>query len=308
MRPVNEFEIRFYDYDLDKQGLIFIECNHLIEYAVFEKLLEAVIYSFALISGSLVRNELTILKFSNKDFTKLRGFQFRKIEDSVISTIEIINPRIHKEFEKLSKTIYFPLNIFSKLTELCYNNKRLLRAIRIITQARDQPVEIEAASIFVALETVKQIIIEENIEKISPFKNSTFAKETIDSLKEHISSIPETKFNDKASVLRKLENLNMVGNNDSFKIAFKLVGFELTKDDEKCISMRNRFLHGNIPFENEPEQQKRKELLSITLNAHLLTCSLIFKYAGYNGAVMNFLKYWDLVNKIPNEATLFRTI
>lgn len=105
-----------------------------------------------------------------------------------------------------------------------------------------------------------------------------------------------------------LENLNMAGNNDSFKLAFKLVDFKLTKEDEKCISMRNRFLHGNIPFENESEQQKKRELLSIALNAHLLTCSLIFKYAGYNGVVINFLKYWDLVNKIPNEATLFRKI
>lgn len=305
---INEYEIGFYDYDLDKQKHIFIECKNLIDYAVFEKLLEAVIYSFALISGSLVRNELTILKFSENDFTKLSGFQFRKVEDSIISTVEIINPRIHKEYKKLAKTIYFPLDIFSKLTELCYNKKPLLRAVRIITQARGQPVEIEAASIFVALETVKQIIIEENIKKTSPFINSTFAKETIASLKEHVSLIPETKFNDKASVLRKLENLNMVGNNDSFKLAFELVGFKLTKDDQKCISMRNRFLHGNIPFENEPEQQKKKELLNITLNAHLLTCSLILKYAGYNGAVMNFLKYWDLVNKIPNAATLFRTI
>ncbi len=305
---INEYEIGFYDYDLDKQRLIFIECNNLIDYAVFEKLLEAVIYSFALISGSLIRNELTILKFSNNDFTKLSGFQFRKVEDSIISTIEIINPRIHKEYEQLEKTVYFPINIFSKLSEICCNNKPILRAVRIITQARHQPVEIEAASIFVALETVKQIIIEENIEKISPFVNSTFAKDTIAILKEHISAIPETEFNDKSSVLRKLDNLNMVGNNDSFKLAFRLVGLQLDKDDEKCISMRNRFLHGNIPLDNEPEQKKKKELLNITLNAHLLTCSLIFKYAGYNGAVMNFLKYWDLVNKIPNDATLFRTI
>ena len=263
---INGYQIGFYDYNLKKQPYIFIECKNSIDYAVFEKLLEAVIYSFALISGSLIRNELTILKFSNSEFTDLTGFQFRRIEDSIISSIEIINPRIHKEYERLEKTTYFPLKIFSKLSELCYNNKPLLRAIRIITQAREQPVEIEAASIFVALETVKQIIIEEKIEKISPFINSAFAMNTIGILKEHISLIPETEFNDKASVVRKLDNLNMVGNNESFKLAFKLVGFDLTKEDEKCISMRNRFLHGNIPFENEPEQQKKKELLSIILH------------------------------------------
>lgn len=173
---------------------------------------------------------------------------------------------------------------------------------------REQPVEIEAASIFVALETIKQIIIEENIEKISPFANESFATTTINNFKNIILTAPDEEFNDKNSVLRKLDNLRVVGNNDSFKLAFKLVGFNLTKEDEKCISMRNRFLHGNIPFENEPEQQKKKELLNITLAAHLLTCSLILKYAGYKGVVKNFLKYWDLVNKVENIAPLFRTI
>lgn len=158
------------------------------------------------------------------------------------------------------------------------------------------------------METVKKIIIDENIEKIIPFINPSFAADTILKLKKIISAIPDNEFNDKASVLRKIDNLNTVGNNDSFKLAFKLVGFNLTKEDEKCILMRNRFLHGNIPFENEPEQTKKKELLNLTLNAHLLTCSLILKYAGYSGVVKNFLKYWDLVNKIPNDASLFRSI
>jgi hypothetical protein len=305
---INEYQIGFYDYDFEKQRYIFIECKNSIDYSVFEKLLETIIYSFAFISGSLIRSELTILKFGNPDFSNLLGFQFRKVEDSIISSLEIINPREHKEYENLSNTIYYPLDLFSKLTKQCYNNKPLLRAIRIITQAREQPVEIEAASIFVALETVKQIIIDENIEKISPFVNSSLAATTISDLKAIISLIPDHEFNDKGSVLRKLDNLNMVGNNDSFKLAFKLVGFNLTNEDEKCISMRNRFLHGNIPFENEPEQRKMKELLNITLNAHLLTCSLILKYTGYRGVIKNFLKYWDLVNKVQNDAPLFRKI
>lgn len=305
---IDEFEIGFFDYQVDKKKFVFIECKNLIDREVFEDLVESIIHPFGLISGSLLRNEVNILKFDNSDFSNFAGFQFKKTRDSVISSLELINPRQHKDFMGLSKTEYFPINIFSKLSELCYNKKPFLRCISMINQARNLNVENQAASIFVALETIKQIIVDENIKSISPFVDPVFARKTIQEFKMTISNISESEFNDKASVLRKLENLNMVGNNDSFKLAFKLVGFPLTQEDEKCIAMRNRFLHGNIPFEDEPQSKREKGLRNITLKAHFLTCSLILKYAGFNGVVKDFLKYWDLMNDIPNDDLLFKSI
>lgn len=303
-----ENELAFFDYRFEKDQFIFIDCKTCVDYTAFEKLIEVVIYSFALISGSLIRNEVTILKFRNLDFTNLLGFQFRKIEDSIISNVELINPKEHKRYLGLTQTNYFPQELFSKLTEICFHNKPLLRAIRIITQSRGLAVEIEAASIFVALETIKQIIIEENLEKTSPFINSSLATDTIEEFKNVILSIDINEFNDRDAVIGKLNALNRIGNNKSLKHAFKLVGFNLTKEDERCIAMRNRFLHGNVPFENEPEQKKKKELLKISLQAHLLTCSLILKYIGYKGVVKDFLVYWDSINGVDNENSLFRTI
>lgn len=301
-------KLGIYDYDIKNDKYFFIESNTETEYPIFEKILESIIYSFALLSGSLIRNEVTILKFSDSNFSNYQGFQFRKVEDSIISAIELINPREHGVYEHLQKTVYFPVDTFSRLCTLCYTNKPLLRAVRIITQSRNQPIEIQAASIFVALETVKQIIINENTERITPFKDKQFASNIMDEFKTKISSLSDSLFNKKDSVLRKLNSLNQIGNNESFNSAFDLVGFKLTKVDKDYISMRNRFLHGNIPFENEPEDRKNKELRNIALSVHLLTCSLILKYAGFNGAVKDFLKYWDLRNGIPNNSKLFRHI
>lgn len=306
---VEGYQIGFYDYTLNDQKYIFIDCKNRIGHTIFEKLVEALIYSFGLISGSLVRDEITILKFDKPEFISLLGFQFRKLEDSIISDLELINPQQHKEYEKLTERIFFPEKIFATLATNCFNNAKLLRPIKIINKSRALPLELQAASIFVALETVTRIIIDENLDKLSPFKEGEFASSVINELIEKINNLSESNFNNKEAVIKRIKNLNQIGNKDKFLLAFERVGFELTKEDKNIISMRDKFLHGSIPFSDEPEQKRKNELQKITLNAHLLTCSLILKYVKYNGVVKNFLKYLDIVrNSNEIKAPLFRHI
>lgn len=311
---LNENEIGFFDFDIDKQKYVAIECRQSTDFILFERIIESLIYSYAFISGSLIRDEIFIIKYSNNEFDNIVDFQFRKIEDGITSGFELINPKEHQSYvENFSKyranPEYFPERIFSNLNELCFNNKPILRAIRIITQARDLPNEIKIASLYVALETIKQVIIDSNIDKISPFKDKSFAATTITDLKNIISDIPEDNFNDKNMVIKKIENLNAIGNNDSFILAFKLAGYKLSKEDKKYIRLRNRFLHGNIPFDNEVEQLKNDALLEITTNTHFLVCSLLLKYVGYDGVVKDLLSYINLKKGIySHETPLFRKI
>lgn len=306
---INEYNLGFYDYEIEKQSYIFIDCHTQTTINEFEKLLESTIYSFALISGCLIRDVKNILKFKNNNFTDLEGFSIKKIGKSVITNMELYNYREYQTYSNTEGLYFFPKNVFSNLVQSCHNNNMLLRAIRIICQSRNQPVEIEAASIFVALETVKEIIIKNNIEKVSPFKDQEFAKNIIGELKTKIDSIDEIHFNSKSTALGKINNLNQVGNNESFKLAFELVGFKLTKNDLKFISMRNRFLHGTMPYDDEIEEIRIKELSRISFSVHFLTCCLILKFVGYNGIVKNFLKYLDLINSIDEvEEELFISI
>lgn len=305
----NDFDLQVFDYEKDKEKYLFIDCKTEVTYPVFEKILESIIYSYGFISGNLIRNEVVILKSKNNSFISSEEFHFRKVEDSIKSSLELINPQEHKDYHNLKSKQYFPLETFSNLIFECLTNNTFLRTIRIITQARNQPIEIQIASTFVAMETIKELIINKNLENIRPFKDKTKAAFIIAALKKIIVDTNDVEFNDKTIVLSKIENLNSIGNNDSFKIAFKLMGINLTSDDVKCISMRNRFLHGNSPHENEPEEVRIQELTKIQLNAHLLTCALILKYVGYKGVIKNMLKYLDIINERRElKQELFRTI
>lgn len=109
-------------------------------------------------------------------------------------------------------------------------------------------------------------------------------------------------------IFKKLEQLNQVGNKDSLILSFKILKIGLSEDDIRCINMRNDFLHGRIPFDSENDP-KAFELHHIVYKIHLLVCSLILKYSGFNGLILNNIKLTDLLhfnNKL--EESLFRRI
>ncbi|MEM6380595.1 MAG: hypothetical protein AAF705_20595, partial [Bacteroidota bacterium] len=150
---LNDHKLAFYDYNYKKHKYLVVDSLTPVDHSQFEKAIEAVIYSFGLLSGSLSRDELIILHHSDPRFRKITGFQFRKVEDTIRSSLDTVNPREHKEYEKLDKTIHFSEQDFSKLVSTCFNELPFKRAVRIITQSRNLPQEIKAAAFFVGLET-----------------------------------------------------------------------------------------------------------------------------------------------------------
>ncbi len=284
----------FYDYSYKKQRYLVIDSLSSMVYPQFEKAVEAVIYSFGLLSGSLTRDELMLFRHSEPSFGKVAGFQFRQIEDTILSSIGTIDPHEHKMYAGLDKAIHFSEEDFSKLATLCFNELPFKRAIRIITQSRNLPQEIKTASFFVALETIKNLITTSNEERTRSFKEQDDAIKLILDCRGLVNKLLDSKFNFKKRVLNKLDQLNDIGNNESFLMSFELMGLELNSAEIQCIKNRNRFLHGNMPFENEGKGVKDKELSEIALRTHDLVCSLILKYAGCNCYFKNNLKYLNL--------------
>lgn len=306
---INEHDIGIYDYTLNEQDYFIIDVKSKVSYHVFNQIIETIQYGYGFISGFLLRNNIIVLQSKDPNYTNIEGFKYCKLKDNVISLLEIYNPDLHMSYFNLKSKQYFPISVFSDLLEKMFNSRPLLRAIRTMTQARNQPVEIETAAFYIALETVKQIVIDENMEKIQPIKEKSYSKKLVKQLKSVVKPLPAEKFNDKNAVIRKIENINSVGNTDAFALAFKCVGIKLSKEDIECISMRNKFLHGNVPYDHESDEVRNKELSIINLSAHLLTCSLILKYAGYSGVVKNYLKYLDLINGFNQiNQPLFRKI
>lgn len=303
---INGYAINFLDCKVNDKESLIIECLTLIDFQTFEKIVVGIIYSFGLISGSLIRNEVIFLQYSDNTLENVLGFSFRRIENS-LNGITSIDPRIFAQASGSKKigVHYLPPIIFQTLVENCIKDPRFLRAVKMITESAAFPLEIRASTYSVALETLKNIIIEENELKINPFKNKRKATETIKELKKIVELMEDQEFNNKKSVINKLDQLNQVGNKEGFLLSFKLLSIPLSPDDERCLVERNNFLHGKIPFENEMPI-KNYEIQHIVYKLHMLLCALVLKYSGYKGFILNNIKLIDLMyfKKNINEPLL----
>ena len=155
-----------------------------------------------------------------------------------------------KEVHNIDVKELFPIQVFNNLVNITIEDRRILRAIKLITQTYDTPIEARASSLFVALETIKDIIIEEKKEILSPIKSIVVAKELIDKMKNLVEDIDSSEFTSKESVLRYLEGINKIGNNEGLRKIFELNGIILSRADKDCVAMRNRFLHGTVPVKS----------------------------------------------------------
>lgn len=299
--------VGIFDYNHTEESFLFIDCYDKINFQNFQKILETIIYNYALISGCLVRDEMYILQSVDSNFVNITGYQFSKIEGSQQGSAAI-NPKLQKEFFQSKITAYFPIESFQNMIQEAFDEPRLLRAIKIITESFIYPLEIRAATYSVALETIKNIILEKNEEKVNPFKSKSSAQGVIKKLKEVIESTPNEHFNNKKAVISRIEQINQVSNTDGFLLAYKILGIGLTSEDEECINMRNDFLHGRVPFENE-NGHNEYELHRIVFKFHFLVNALIIKMSGFEGYILNNLKLLDILRYNKDVAApLFRKI
>lgn len=295
----------------DQTEYLFIDSTTPIRYTLFEKLIKSITHSFGFISGYLQRDGWFCMQSASSDFQVINGFRFESLEESVSTGLAVIDPRTIGELHGNEQEHYskFQPNIFSNLVTKVFDDERMFRAVKIIAEGNAYPNEIRASAYSVALETVRNIIVEENSEKIVPIKNKAKAKLLKDKIKDLVNEMEADDFNDKEAIFKRINDFNQLPNKDSFKMAFSIVGIELTKEDIRCLESRNDFLHGRLPIDRA--EHVESDIKYFTHKLHFLVCALILKYCGYYGWLLNSHKYLELFdsgyNKSVKEPT-FRTI
>lgn len=295
----------------DQTEYLFIDSTTPIGFTVFEKLVQSITYSFGFISGFLQRDGWFCIQSDSPDFQVISGCRFGSLETSVSTGLAVIDSRsIGELHENEQEDDYkFHPDIFSNLVTKVYNDERMFRAIKIIAEGNAYPNEIRASAYSVALETVRNIIMEENSEKVVPIKDKSKAKLLKDKIKNLVDEMEAEDFNNKEAIYKRINDLNQLPNKDSFKTAFSIVGIELTKEDIRCLESRNDFLHGRLPIDEA--EHVESEIKYFTHKLHFLVCALILKFCGYKGCLLNSHKYLELFDptykKTVDEA-IFRTI
>lgn len=322
---IKELDFHLFTFKIDDKIYWAVDSLQILEFRKFQEIAYSIFNAYGFIEGDLHLNEAYYFSSKNVGFNDNVDLFFSSIRDSLLTGYGMItrNPySVYVPFYKSQgkpldkeyiQSWYERLNVFeeakfSKLSELFYEFDSLTRAALIILEANTQPLELKAASYCVSFEAVCHTIKKHfGIDSPNVIDSAVFNDEVkpqfrglLDQLEKH-SKIDAKQ---KDILLRKLNNWNQPTNADALTAPFKKYGYDLSKDEFKCVDNRNRFLHGSLPVNERNEDEAFRELYHIAMTIHKLIYVLLFKMIGYEGYIINYPKVHAHITGRTNDEDL----
>jgi len=312
--PLNILSNGFHLYSINGIKSICIDSLEKISYEEFLKITKEIRLVFSFLTASDYTEELFILASENKDFKNIQDIAYSTENSSFTGKQQLINPQDFISFldnppdqvflEKFSNCPKkFPAAVFSNFCNLSLNTPVLHRATEILVDncAIKNPLQ-QGILASVALETITELIAEENESSLKPIPDKALARQVVKRLQKILTDEFQDIPAEGALILeKKLNALNTPTNKDKLLFPFKLYDIELSESESAILNHCNSFLHGKNPSE---EDMWNLEQIALTL--HYLSAIVILKYIGYSGHVVYLPNYVLLNNadkledKFPN--------
>lgn len=289
---INEHNILFYGIEVKNNCCLVVDSLEEININEFDDIIYAIRLVYAFLTGRFYKEEKIILSSKDSDFDDIEHFSYQMEEESIITEFQIIdfvlfyqianaenNEELKKEYDKYRKHI--APDMFSSMCDLVLSSDELKRVLELITSAggNNNPI-IQGALYSVALETLTQMIYDENAEALAPMSKNLF-KEMREKFIGIFSSY-EDRLDERGKKIinTKIFEMNTPTNRDKLEKPFELSGIVLTEEEKKTIGTRNKYLHGNEP-ESSYEWFLKKQLNALDLFD--LVARLILKHFKYEG-------------------------
>ncbi len=306
---IKEKNFHLFTFKIEDKIYWAIDSLQVLEFRNFQEIAFSIFNAYGFIKGDLHLNEAFYFSSDSPDFNSNLEMFFSSIRDSLLTGYGMITRNPYSVFvpffkgqgkpldkafidDWYNKLNQFEESVFSKIADTFYEFDSLTRAALIILEANTQPLELKAASYCVAFEAVCHTIKKHfGIDSPTVIDSTVFnvdVKPQFLALLDQLEKDSKIDAKQKDILSRKLNNWNQPTNADSLVAPFRKYGYELNKDEFKCVGNRNQFLHGSLPINERNEDEAFRELYHISLTIHKLIYILLFKMVGYNGYIINY--------------------
>ncbi|MES2416660.1 MAG: hypothetical protein V4541_00655 [Bacteroidota bacterium] len=294
---------QYHFYAVEDIKSIFIDSIEKQSFDDFQKATENILLGFGFLTARYYSGEVFTLISKDKHFKKISDISYCVKPEQISGQHQLINPaQLFQYYRNISSEstkekfkdfhTRFPVDVFNRLCSQLSENPVLIRAIEILVNSISTKDPLQQGILCsVALETITELIADENEKTVKPIPDKKLAKSLIKKLKEVVKS--EFNIPDEGGLIinSKLSDLNKPTNKSKLLFPFKHFGLFLSDLDKEILNYRNDFLHGRSPTPHQNVWQ----LELIALKLHYLAGILILKYIGYSGHVMN-LPFWNVFN------------
>ena len=172
-----------------------------------------------------------------------------------------------------------------------YKYPEFARAAIILLDGSDKALDYQAAMYAVALETLctkLKRIYDMTFDGIIKEKGAwtRIRKPMTKTFRDSCNQYGiEKKIEDR--IVNRIPNLNEISNKDKFKLVIAKLGLNTLLSDEDGINQRNNLLHGEFVDKTAEDSTDFDDMYYYSLVLHRLCTSIIFKFAGYHGYLVN---------------------
>ena len=289
---VNDIPFKLFDYEIKEDRYLIIDSESLMLKKDFDAVIHSLILAYAFITGYYIQDRNFTIYSLQADFTYINCFDYHKPDTVSKTGITALAPKYIKDsLPDINENPYLEPEILSNILQNAIPSLSLQRTLEILANSLDYPESVRGAVYSVVLETIKDQIVTKEALKFNPIKKKATTQELIKSFTEIINNLPDDAFNDKATILKKITQINQIGNLDGLYKIFEDRGISLNDHDRETIKHRNSFLHGRLPIDNLNNTDGNEYLTGIILKLHLLLSTLILTDAGYRGYYFNAYRY-----------------
>lgn len=286
-----------YSVNGKSKNYLMVESLFKTNFKEFLTSINTILLSYAFVTGCYPRDLWYILSSEDNTFRQISGIYFETLPKSLTSPYSVFPSSEYRIYFQLPHNIEFPQKSFNNLCNIISRHKELSRVLYLLVEGHTLSTELRAAIYTIALETITNIISDENESKFIPITDRKLGRIVIKEMKNILCNyrdqISQEGFD---TINKKIDVFNSPTNKQKLLKPFELLGIRLNEKEIECINKRNDFLHGRIPQSNYKDD-KRFILEQTSLTILYCVTALVLKYTGYSGFVM----YYPTLNEFSKK-------
>jgi len=327
---IEEQEYNF--YEIQQNGLyLAIDSLKPLSFEKFKNIVSNISNAFGFLTGKLFLDEGYFLFSNTQSFEIINDIYYTTYRDTIITNYSLytINPfslynvtattieGIKEESEEITKWYEkvpgFSPDIFSNLCTMFFQKEAISRGAIVLLQGNNLALEIKGSAYSVSLEAItNQILKDHSISYPKPIENAEKADELIRKLTEVLHGEFNDETEENKTIRRifgtKIRDMNAPTNADKLSKPFGIFGYVLKAYEIEVLKGRNLYQHGKLPTKKAEDDAVFKEVYFSCLVLHRLIATLVLKYAGFKGCIINYPKLHEHITKRVLDEDLFYEI
>lgn len=312
-------EFHIYKLSKDNTKFLLIDCLSEIEYQDFYDQCVCILCSLGILTGYFVENESYIFSSNVLNFSSIQYKEFRSLRDSKYAQNVIlpINPFAFFPKSEVEENRHLMAHIHTDVFTRLVNKTRLSLTLEnslfIFLEALSYPLDTQPACLSVVLEGLCNYVKDENESSFKPITDKGKAREIRKKMKDVLNDYEADFSMDGRQIIEKrIDDINNPTNRGKFEKAIQLLGLDLKDYEKEALLNRNTFLHCTTELKTDYIEIKQgsPDYMKLFFASQILVrllYKMILKLIGYEGYIVNILKYNEVIfESISEEPMLIK--